>query len=62
MDNKFELARMIAGRDAISFEEAMEVIENCQKEIDMATNIDEAEEAIEYWLGLEPDYLDIFLL
>lgn len=63
--NKHELAQMIAKRDGISYEEAMESVENCAEEINeacMAGDLDMAEDALHYWLGLEPDYLEIFLI
>ena len=56
-----DMARMVAKRDDISFNEAMELIDNCQEEIDNAETLDEVEDALAYWLGLEPDYLDLFL-
>lgn len=60
-----ELASMIANRDGISFDEAADIVEKCQIEIDYIAakhgSEKEAEDAIYYWLGLEPDYLDLFL-
>lgn len=60
-----EIIRILMNRDRISREEAEEVVEQCQDEIEEiiesgGTYID-AEDAIAYWLGLEPDYLDYFL-
>lgn len=64
-NNKNELANLISNRDGISFSEALQVISNCQVEIDYIAakhgTLNEAEDAIYYWLGLEPDYLDLFL-
>lgn len=56
-----DMARMIAKRDDISFNEAMELIDNCAEEIDCAESLDEVEDTLAYWLGLEPDYLDLFI-
>lgn len=56
-----DMARMIAKRDDISFNEAMELIDNCAEEIDYAESLDEVEDTLAYWLGLEPDYLDLFI-
>ena len=60
--NLNELADMIARRDGISLTEANNVIEDCANEIYAAKSLDEVEEALSYWLGLEPDYLDLFIL
>lgn len=64
-NSKSELAALISSRDGISPNEAWNLIENCQIEIDYIAakhgNVLEAEDAIMDWLGLEPDYLDLFL-
>ena len=62
--NKVELAQLIAHRDGISFNEAIEIVDDCANELESAFSagsIIEAENIIQDWLGLEPDYLDIFL-
>lgn len=60
-----EIIEILMTRDGISKEEAIDVIDNCKEEIDYILlnngSYDDAEEALKYWLGLEPDYLDIFL-
>lgn len=60
-----ELTSMIANRDGISFDEAADIVGKCQLEIDYIVakhgSENEAEDTIYYWLGLEPDYLDLFL-
>lgn len=61
-----ELARMIARRDGISFNEAMNCIDDCQNELNYLFQkpyygYDEVCDTIDYLLGLEPDYLDILL-
>ena len=59
-----ELAKMIANRDGISYNEAM----NCVKQVAMDMehafyngSLNEAEDILREELGLEPDYLDIFI-
>lgn len=60
-----ELVNILMQRDGISESESLELIGNCQEEIDEILNKGgtyyEVEEALRYWLGLEPDYLDYLL-
>lgn len=59
-----ELAEMISDRDRISFTEAAEAVRNCAKEMQYAFyngSLDEAEDILRDYLGLEPDYLDLFI-
>ena len=59
-----ELAQMIAKRDMISYEEAMEAINDCRIEMESAFyrgNLFEVENILKDYLGLEPDYLDLFI-
>ena len=60
-----DLVHLIANRDGISVNEAWEMVQNCQDELHEIISADgsygEATDAIAYWLGLEPDYLDILL-
>ena len=60
-----EIAQLIASRDNISIEEAYESVRKCQSELDMIVmgggNLDDAEECVAFWLGLEPDYLPSLL-
>ena len=59
-----ELARMIARRDGISINEAYEAIEETQEmlqEAFAAGSITMAEDILASELGLELDYLDLFL-
>lgn len=59
-----ELAEMIAQRDGISFEEAMETINDCRIEMESAFyrgNLFEVEDILADYLGLEPDYLFLFI-
>lgn len=56
-----EIAQLIASRDNISIEEAYSSISQCQSELDMIVagggSLDDAEECVAFWLGLEPDFL-----
>lgn len=59
-----ELAEMIAKRDSISYEEALAAIRDAAAEMESAFmdgNLDEAEDILRIELGLEPDYLDLFI-
>ena len=59
-----ELATMISKRDGISFEEAMSAVRDCAAEMEFAFmngSLDAAEDALKDYLGLEPDYLDLFI-
>lgn len=60
-----EIIEILMHRDGISYSAAKHLIKECREELfenmehmtyEDATNI------IEYWLGLEPDYLDYFLM
>lgn len=62
--NLKELAEMIARRDEISFEEAMTAIHDTAIDMERAFytgNLDMAELILREDLGLEPDYLDLFI-
>ena len=56
-----EIAEILMRRDGISYNEAMDMVERCQDELEILVqgggSLDDAEECIAYWLGLEPDYL-----
>jgi len=59
-----ELARMIARRDNISYEEALAVIRDTAADMEYAFyngNLDLAETILREDLGLEPDYMDLFI-
>ena len=59
-----ELAKMIAKRDGISYNEALTAVRDCAAELEIAFmggSLDEAEEILKDLLGLEPDYLNIFI-
>lgn len=56
-----EIVSLIARRDGISIEEAYDTVRKCQSELDMIVmgggNLDDAEECVAFWLGLEPEFL-----
>ena len=56
-----ELVKLIAKRDGISENEAYEICEQCRHDIlhaiDKNCEIEEVEDILMDWLGLEPDYL-----
>lgn len=59
-----ELATMIAQRDSISENEAMAAIRDAAAEMEMAFyngSLEGAEDILRTELGLEPDYLDLFI-
>ena len=59
-----ELAKMIAKRDDISYEEALTIVRDCAADMEHAFyngNLFEAEDILASNLGLEPDYLDLFI-
>ena len=59
-----ELAKMIARRDDISYEEALEAVRDCaamMEEAFMRGSLIDAEDILRCELGLEPDYLDLFI-
>lgn len=59
-----ELASMIAERDRISYEEAWDSVRDCATEMEAAFyrgSLFEVEEILKDYLGLEPDYLDLFI-
>ena len=59
-----ELAVMLAERDGLTFEEEMRTIRDCAADMEHAFysgSLDEAENLLKDYLGLEPDYLDLFI-
>ena len=59
-----ELAHMIAERDKISYRDALTAVRDCAEEMEFAFmngSLDEAEDILKDWLGLEPDYMDLFI-
>lgn len=61
-----ELVKMIAKRDNISLNEAHIIVEDTAMEINTAIargdSYDEVMDIIQYNLGLEPDYIDLFIM
>lgn len=59
-----ELAAMVAKRDDISYEEAIAIVHDCAVDMQHAFyngSLDLAEQILREDLGLEPDYLDLFI-
>ena len=59
-----ELATMISKRDNITYNEALVAVRDCAAEMEQAFyngSLTEAEDILREDLGLEPDYLDIFI-
>lgn len=59
-----ELASLISERDKISYSEAMAAVRDAAAELEFAFmngSLDEAEDILRVELGLEPDYLDLFI-
>lgn len=59
-----ELAKMIAKRDDISYNEALIAVHDCAADMEHAFyngSLNEAEDILRDYLGLEPDYLDLFI-
>lgn len=59
-----ELAAMISERDKISFVDAIATVRDTAAELEYAFmngDLNEAEEILRCNLGLEPDYLDLFI-
>lgn len=59
-----ELAAMIAKRDKIDFVNAMAAVRDCAADMEYAFyngNLDLAEQILAEDLGLEPDYIDLFI-
>ena len=59
-----ELATMISERDNISYNEAIIAVRDCAADMEAAFyngNLDLAEDILREDLGLEPDYMDLFI-
>ena len=59
-----ELEEMIAKRDSISYEEALAAVRDCAADMESAFyngNLDLAEQVLREDLGLELDYMDLFI-
>ena len=63
--NLEELARMIARRDGLTYNEGVAAVHDCQIAMEsafLAGDLDGVEDALRTELGLEPDYLDLFIM
>lgn len=63
-ESQHELADMIAERDGISWNEAMAAVlgtSDALADAFMNGNLNEVEDILREELGLEPDYLDLFI-
>ena len=59
-----DIINLISRRDNISYLEAMNVVNECMEEMENAVlnaNWQEAEDILNSYLSLEPDYLDILM-
>ena len=59
-----ELATMLSKRDGVSFEEEMAAIRDAAAEMEFAFmngSLTQAEDILREDLGLEPEYLDLFI-
>lgn len=61
-----DIVDILVRRDGVSKREAWDTVDECKKEIDWLVmnggSLQEMEDSIAYWLGLEPDYLDALLV
>lgn len=63
-NNLQELAHMMAKRDGLSFEEEMAAIRIAAEDMEIAFfngDLDAAETILREDLGLEPDYIELFI-
>lgn len=60
-----DIVRLIKKRDNLSLTEARIIVDECVNEVDKAlengASLEELEDIVKDWLGLEPDYLEIIL-
>ena len=56
---------LLMRRDDISYNEAAHMVNECREELkyiaSASNSYDDAADCIGFWLGLEPDYMDILL-
>ena len=64
--SKYDVIMLIAKRDGITFHEAQAAVKEFENELarllDEDASLLDLEDLIADYLGLEPDYLDIFLM
>lgn len=61
-----KIIQILMKRDNLTVDEAWQTVHDCQKEIDTILadpngTLEQCEDALRYWLGLEPDYIDYFM-
>ena len=60
-----DIVELIMRRDHISYNEALHAVEMCKEELVEAVqegqSYDEVADILAWWLGLEPDYLEVLL-
>lgn len=60
-----DIVRLIKKRDNLSLTEARIIVDECVNEVGKAAengaSLEELEDIVKDWLGLEPDYLEIIL-
>lgn len=60
-----DIVRLIKKRNNLSLTEARIIVDECVNEVDKAledgASLEELEDIVKDWLGLEPDYLEIIL-
>ena len=64
MNTVDDIINLISRRDNISYIEAMNVVNECMEEMEIAIsqgNWQEAEDILNQYLSLEPDFLDIMM-
>lgn len=64
MNTVEDIIQLISRRDNISYIEAMNMVNECMEEMENAItmgNWQEAEDILDNYLGLEPDFLSILL-
>lgn len=64
MNSIEDIVKLLMRRDNISLMEAQEAINECKEELDVAILNglwQDADDILKSYLGLEPDYLDIFI-
>lgn len=64
MNTVEDIINLISRRDNISYIEAMNVVNECMEEMEIAIsqgNWQEAEDILNQYLSLEPDFLDIMM-
>lgn len=64
MNTVEDIINLISRRDNISYLEAMNIVNECMEEMESAVamgNWQEAEDILNSYLSLEPDFLDILM-